>query len=419
MKRCWSILLAVLLTCTVKAQVTKVIVGGFDKDSLHNRDVRISFLQGYSSYNGEQFPGIVDVGMGDLMEDYSYADTNGYQMLIVSYAYNPSYWAAQASFHPGIMGCFPAGSNSHILRYNGDITALPGNMVITGAGAERNLTAYKINFHDVDPLSSNNYSSFSNGYIAGKIAYVRNHCGIPDPSWDEIKNAVTSTASRNGALDLEDGYGIINVGNAVTAVLPVELTSFSYELSRNGVLLQWKTATEVNNYGFEIERSLSSENTYSNGTDDWEKIGFVSGNGNSNSGKQYSFFDNSPAGGSEFCYRLKQIDFNGKFKYSEILTVRYYPSGFELYQNYPNPFNPVTTVKFSIPIRGFVTIDVFNLLGEKVAVILNRECEVGIHEIEFSAAGISSGVYFYEINAYSEDLSIQKFHETKRMLYLK
>jgi len=217
----------IILYTSSNAQVTKVIVGGFAGDSLHNKDVRLSFLEGYQSYNGEAFPGIVDVGMGSVLETYDYASTNGYQMLIVSYAFPPSYWAMQAPYYPDVMGCFPAGSNQHILRFDDSIATLPPNIIITGAGDTINMTAYKLNFFDIDPLSVNNASSFSNGYIAGKLAYIMNHSQAVNPTWEEINDVCTQTSSRNGIWDLDDGYGTIDVDNALNAILPVELVSFS------------------------------------------------------------------------------------------------------------------------------------------------------------------------------------------------
>jgi len=172
--------------------------------------------------------------------------------------------------------------------------------------------------------------------------------------------------------------------------LPVELISFSAYCCNQTVFLNWKTETEVNNFGFEIERSLN------NGIK-WEKIGFVNGYGNSNSPKEYSFTDR-PSGGSAFRYRLKQIDNDGIFEYSqEVKVIFEIPSGYSLEQNFPNPFNPATIIEFSLPSDNHVEIRVFDVLGRETAILLNEYKQAGTYRIGFDADGLTSGVYFYKM----------------------
>ena len=171
----------------------------------------------------------------------------------------------------------------------------------------------------------------------------------------------------------------------------------------NSIRLDWATATEVNNYGFEVERKSSYN---------WQKIGFVQGNGNCNSPKQYSFVDNNPYGGTSFQYRLKQIDSDGKFEYSEIVVVKILPEKYELYQNYPNPFNPSTTIKYSVPQGSNVLIKVFDILGNEIETLVNEEKLVGIYEASWNATSLPSGVYFYKLQAGS-------FIDTGKMILLK
>jgi photosystem II stability/assembly factor-like uncharacterized protein len=170
--------------------------------------------------------------------------------------------------------------------------------------------------------------------------------------------------------------------------LPVELTSFSAQVSKYQVNLKWQTATETNNYGFEIERKT---------IDDWQNIGFVNGNGNCNSPKQYSFTDNSLIGGNKFQYRLKQIDNDGQFEYSDIVEVEVSPNEYFLYQNYPNPFNPVTKVRFAIPVASRVNIKLYNAVGEEVKDIINQDYDAGYHEVEINSGELASGIYLYKI----------------------
>ncbi len=172
--------------------------------------------------------------------------------------------------------------------------------------------------------------------------------------------------------------------------LPVELTSFNYTFKNNSINLNWETAAEVNNYGFEIERNINNF--------EWGKIGFIEGHGNSNSPKFYNYSDSDLENGV-YQYRLKQIDNDGTFKFSNIIEVNVnIPTEFLLTQNYPNPFNPSTTITFSIPSKDFVKVSVFNSLGEEVKTLMNEEKEAGNYNLEINMNGFSSGVYYYKLS---------------------
>lgn len=186
---------------------------------------------------------------------------------------------------------------------------------------------------------------------------------------------------------------------------PVELSSFKVKLINNKVFLEWMTETEISNYGFDVERSIAN--------DDWQKIGFVPGSGNSNSANHYSFIDEDIPNASVLYYRLKQIDNDGSYEYSnEVLVDNYVPSNFALHQNFPNPFNPSTKIKFVIPKSSFVNLKVYNVLGKEIAALVNEERPAGSYEVEFNATTLPSGVYFYQ-------LRVGSFVETKMMLLLK
>ena len=155
--------------------------------------------------------------------------------------------------------------------------------------------------------------------------------------------------------------------------------------------MKWSTASELNNSGFEVERK--QENT------SWSKVAFVNGNGTTTSEKKYSYFDGNLTSG-KYLYRLKQIDFDGSFEYSNIVEVDIeVPSKFELSQNYPNPFNPGTTISYSLPKAGHVSLKVYNALGQEVVTLVNGIKELGVHKIDFNAAGLNSGIYFYKLEA--------------------
>jgi hypothetical protein len=174
--------------------------------------------------------------------------------------------------------------------------------------------------------------------------------------------------------------------------LPVELSSFTAIVNGNSIILMWRTETEVSNYGFEVERaSFISKSEIRNSN--FQKIGFVQGHGNSNSPKDYTFTD-TPVEGTSFQYRLKQIDTDGKFQYSDIVTVEIAtPVQFELKQNFPNPFNPATHITYNLPRDGFVTIKVYDIVGSEIATLVNEEKKAGSYLITFDGANLSSGIY--------------------------
>jgi len=199
--------------------------------------------------------------------------------------------------------------------------------------------------------------------------------------------------------------GVGGVYEYTFSFVPVELVSFSAEVFSNNVTLSWITATEINNSGFAIERRNA-------GNEQWNNIGFVNGNGNSTEIRYYSFTDNSVSVG-EYFYRLKQLDYNGNFTYSKEVEITILPvSEYTLKQNYPNPFNPSTKIAFSIPSSSFVSLKVFDILGNEINTLVNRELTQGSYEVQFSGTNLPSGVYFY-------NLTSGDFSKTMKMNLLK
>ncbi len=171
--------------------------------------------------------------------------------------------------------------------------------------------------------------------------------------------------------------------------IPVELTSFTAKFSNGNVVLNWITATEINNQVFEVERKTADGQFIT--------IGHVQGNGTTTETKEYSFTDANAQIGI-YTYRLKQVDFDGSFEYSnEIFVDVSAPLAFSLDQNYPNPFNPTTTINFSIAEPSFVKLAVYNLLGEEVKVLKNENMSAGTFNVSFDAASLPSGMYLYKI----------------------
>ena len=194
--------------------------------------------------------------------------------------------------------------------------------------------------------------------------------------------------------------------------IPVELTSFIANVMDGNVTLNWVTATELNNSGFEILRRQTSND---NSQTSWAAIGFVNGNGTSTQINNYTYIDLNPSEGKNY-YRLKQIDFNGSFEYSNIVEVSFVqqttPTEFSLEQNFPNPFNPTTKINYTISSKQNVQLIVYNVLGNEVATLVNEEKPAGNYEIDFNASLLASGVYFYKLQAGS-------FVETKKMILLR
>jgi len=239
-------------------------------------------------------------------------------------------------------------------------------------------------------------------YYVRKFSGTRNRWGdytgaSIDPSDDSfwLFNQYAMTRGTTIPPSSEDGRWATVYANVPLDELPVELSSFTAKvLKSGGIKLDWRTETEVSNYGFEVERLQDFKIEK---LQDWEKIGFVEGNGNSNSPKDYSFTDNS-AGYGKYAYRLKQIDTDGQFEYSKVIEVDAgnIPNGFVLEQNYPNPFNPSTTINFALAETQQAKLIIYDMLGNEVAIPFNGTAERGkLYEVEFSGETLSSGIYFY------------------------
>lgn len=237
---------------------------------------------------------------------------------------------------------------------------------------------------------------------ASGVTYLSSDFG---ENWTTITPANTNTFR---GLDANK-YGIWGVGdngNIVMwsgATLPVELTSFNAVQNGSNVKLSWSTATETNNKGFEVERKLIV-NGASNG---FITVAFKAGAGTTSEVKNYSLTDNlSGLNAAAVAYRIKQVDYDGTFSYSKEVVVNLTtPETFSLQQNYPNPFNPSTTIKYSVPSASKVSLKVFDVLGKEVAVLVNETKTAGNYEVNFDASKLTSGVYFYQLQAGSSSVT--------------
>lgn len=186
------------------------------------------------------------------------------------------------------------------------------------------------------------------------------------------------------------GSGLFDFSNPENSVVPVELVSFNAEQAGTDVVLEWKTASETNNQGWDVESKSS------NGS--WEKIGFVTGTGSSTALNRYTYTDNRTKSPGVYYYRLRQMDFDGSFSYSQNVSVTIYTAGtFVLGDNYPNPFNPSTTISFELPERQNVHLAVYDVLGNQIKILVNDKLEAGSHKITADMASLPSGVYIYRL----------------------
>jgi len=220
---------------------------------------------------------------------------------------------------------------------------------------------------------------------------------------------IEKASTGYSSVYLSGATGIVQKNSNL--IIPVELTSFTASVSGNEITLNWNTATELNNQGFEVQKkSVNGE---------FEKIAFVAGFGTTSEPKSYSYKDINSLSG-KVTYRLKQVDFDGTFEYSNEVEVdvNLTPVEYSLYQNYPNPFNPSTTIKFALPSTSDVRVEIFNMLGESVGILSDGIKEAGYHNVTWNAPNVASGIYFYSIQAKSLE-GTKDFSSVKKMLLVK
>ena len=400
---CVLFLFTISLQYLSAQQVDKVIISGYGGQ--HDLDVKNAFLIGYASYDNTPYAGEVILYSNTLQTSFNYAVANNYDLIIRSTS-GLSTGLRLAPDYPTVELVMPAGSNVYTQVFFGDVLTSP--VVITGAGEDSNQTGYKLEFYSEDPITGTSLSSYANGFVAGQLAYIANTINV---SFDSARTLARLKGTENGEWDFYNGFGEVQPGIILTDPLPVELTSFTAKLIGKNVRLSWQTSTEINNFGFEVERFENS---------DWVKIGFVNGNGNSNSPKDYSFIDDKVKTDGTIKYRLKQIDNDGQFEYSDVISVTFSPNEFELFQNYPNPFNPSTSISWNSKVDAEVTIKIFDILGNEITTLLNEFEEAGNHKIDFNTSNLNSnlasGVYIYQIEIKNSQLL---FTTNKKMTLIK
>ena len=233
------------------------------------------------------------------------------------------------------------------------------------------------------------------------------------------------SAHNNEDLDNWFSYYEIDPSNVsrtgiVDQPLPITLASFTARINPSGagVRLDWGTLSEVNNYGFYVQRKLEADSVFTELPNS-----FVAGHGTTVEPRTYSFVDNTLTKAGRYYYRLRQVDLNGSEHYSSgtgvgadlsLMSVREAaPIEFKLHQNYPNPFNPSTEIKFSVEATGRATVRIYSITGQEVATLFDDVAEAGqYYRVRLDGSSLATGVYFYRLES-------SKKSDLKKMMLLK
>jgi hypothetical protein len=301
------------------------------------------------------------------------------------------------NIYPGDGGTF-----SQPIYYTNLLTNISFNSGVTWSIQNINPLKSNINASEMNIKFTEYLTAYSNGSVVADYIYF-----------------VDSVPGYSGHL--QNGVGKMNpfyYDTFIYGEVPIELISFTAEVVNNKTNLKWSTASELNNIRFEVERKqiFSQQSSVSNS--EWKSIGFVEGKGTTTETQFYSFVDEYLFSG-KYQYRLKQIDFDGTFTYSNIVEVDVsVPNKFSLEQNYPNPFNPSTVIKYSIAEESSVNLLIYNSIGQKITELVNKNQAAGNYEIKFDGNNLSSGVYFYSLEANSTRGN-NNFKKIKKMILVK
>jgi hypothetical protein len=284
------------------------------------------------------------------------------------------------------------------------------SLTLTGAGLEFSLTVEGLTF------TAAHFHNAAVGVNGGVVRTITNDFAGNTASglWSStdsepltpglINELLAGNIYINVHTTANPGGEIRGQLNVTAVIIPVELTSFTADVINGSVELNWSTATETNNSGFEIQRRVEFTQ--------WDKVGFVTGRGTTTESQTYSYTDKLVKNGS-YSYRLKQIDYDGSFEYSDVVDVEVTaPIEFALHQNYPNPFNPSTTIRFELKLSGQTLLKIYDLLGKEVFRLVDEELEAGAYKVTFDANALSSGIYYYRLETSS-------FNQVRKMILLK
>ena len=264
-------------------------------------------------------------------------------------------------------------------------------------------------FYPPSPEQTLYYANMGGAPNACAVSCHRNPTEPNIPDFDITDNSLTDWTEASDlqlARALMAFYGPGGVWWDTGQPLPVELASFKLNVGDGYVALTWRTESETNNAGFEVERKVADE-------DHFQTIGFVKGAGTTSEPQEYSFYDNDVRAGMTYYYRIKQVDLDGKETYSGVLkAVVGVPKTYALDQNYPNPFNPSTTIRYAVKDPGRVTLKVYNMMGQEVKTVVDGFRNPGIYKVTLDASDMSAGIYFYK-------LTVNDFTAVKKMILAK
>ncbi|AFH48173.1 Subtilisin-like serine protease [Ignavibacterium album JCM 16511] len=351
---------------------------------------------------------------------YTWQDMNGNTAVITI--------AADLAVKKGIVVVNSAGNEGWRSTPNSLVAPADGDSVfaigaVDASGTRVSFSSFGPTFDgrikpDFMAMGSNVYAARSSGttqytYVSGTSFSCPLSAGVvalllqanPNLTPIQLRTILRQTSSRSNTPDNFYGWGIIRALDALNEIaVPVELTSFTANYTGNSVELTWTTSTEKNNYGFEVQKRYDGEQ--------YQSIAFINGNGTTTNRITYNYTDKDIKS-NKIYYRLKQIDYNGDESYTAEVSVDIqFPENFILYQNFPNPFNPTTSLRYAIGSRQFVTLKVYDLLGREITTLVNEEKLPGVYDIEFNASKLSSGTYFYKLQA-------GDYSEIKKMILLK
>jgi hypothetical protein len=248
-----------------------------------------------------------------------------------------------------------------------------------------------------------NGTSFSCPLVGGVAALILQ--ARPGATPMQVANALRATASNAGSPNNQMGWGIVNTLAAINYIpLPIQLAYLRAEpAGSRGVLLRWGTLSEVNNFGFDVEKSLSPSTGFT-----VIPGSFVPGAGTTELPRHYQYLDSAATAGLWY-YRLRQTDLDRTVHYTDPVAVTVTgveeertPRSFTLHQNYPNPFNPTTLIRYELPADGSMRLALYDALGREVMLLAAGEQQAGSHEITLDAGGFSSGTYYCRLVAGGE-----------------
>jgi len=387
-----------------------------------HRDVRSILLHGTTLYAGTLAAGVyVSTNGGADWTGTAGTGLTNTDIWGLAYVGTTLFAGTQGS---GIFASTDGGAN-WTLKSNGitgseafitNTMASSGNTIFAGTGTGLwESTNGGVNWYDstgtgIDTSLGSNYIFSIIPKGTGLIVGVRNGGGVFfsnvfGPPYTNVGTAagLMSDWVSSMAINSTELYaGISGAGvwrRPLSSPLPIQLASFdAATLSKSSVKLSWETLSEINNYGFDVQKAANTSGTFASIAG-----AFIPGNGTTTVKHDYSYTDNAYVTGN--VYRLKQIDLTGTAHYTDVVdplgvtsvASTPLPKEFSLSQNYPNPFNPSTVIEFALPKDANVNLVVYNMIGQKVMTLVDGPTPAGYHSVKLDGTNLASGMYLYRL----------------------